>query len=221
MNGITASTAPWYASRATGVVTLVLFTGVMVLGVLINRQGRLPGLPQFAVTGLHRNISLLAVAFTAIHVVTAIMDTYVSIPVTSAVVPFASGYERFWLGLGAVALDLMAALIVTSLVRGHLSRKLWRGVHWLAYVSWPVAFLHSVGASRDLQRGPLLGLAACCAFLVAAAVIWRLAAAAREVPRARRVGALMSGHAGRARSGHPAAGGTGPSAGSRKPTTVS
>ena len=224
MNGITASTAPWYASRATGVVALVLLTGVMVLGVLIDRQGRLPGLPRFAVTGLHRNISLLAVAFTAIHVVTAVMDTYVSIPVVSAVVPFASGYERFWLGLGTIALDLMAALIVTSLVRRHLSRKLWRGVHWLAYVSWPVAFLHSIGSSRDLQRGPLLVLAVCCALLVAAAVIWRLAAVAREVPRARRVSALMSGHAGRARSSSPAAGGrtaAGPSAGSRKPTAVS
>jgi methionine sulfoxide reductase heme-binding subunit len=224
MNGITASTVPWYASRATGVVALVLLTGVMVLGVLINRQGRLPGLPRFAVTGLHRNISLLAVAFTAIHVVTALIDTYVSIPVTSVVVPFASGYERLWLGLGAIAFDLMAALIVTSLVRRHLSRKLWRGVHWLAYVSWPVAFVHSIGSSPDLQRGPLLVLAICCAFLVAAAVIWRLAAAAREVPRARRVSALMSGHpaaGGRTVAGRGTAAGADPSAGPRKPTAVS
>jgi methionine sulfoxide reductase heme-binding subunit len=206
------------------VVALVLLTGVMVLGVLVNRQGRLPGLPRFAVTGLHRNISLLAVAFTAIHVVTAVIDTYVSIPVMSVMVPFASGYERFWLGLGAIAFDLMAALIVTSLVRRHLSRKLWRGVHWLAYVSWPVAFVHSIGSSTDLQRGPLLVLAICCAFLVAAAVIWRLAAAAREVPRARRVSALMSSHSaagGRATAGRGTAAGADPSAASRKPTAVS
>ena len=45
MNGITASTAPWYASRATGVVSLLLLTAVMVLGILVNRQGRLPGCP--------------------------------------------------------------------------------------------------------------------------------------------------------------------------------
>ena len=71
MTGIN-STALWYASRATGVVTLLLLTAVVVLGILVNRQGRLPGLPSFAVTGLHRNISLLAVAFLVIHVVTAI-----------------------------------------------------------------------------------------------------------------------------------------------------
>ena len=38
MNGITASTAPWYASRATGIVSLLLFTAVMALGILVNRQ---------------------------------------------------------------------------------------------------------------------------------------------------------------------------------------
>src|SRR5258707_850990 len=60
MTGITHTTALWYASRATGVVTMLLLTAVLVLGILVNRQGRLPGLPAFAVTGLHRNVSLLA-----------------------------------------------------------------------------------------------------------------------------------------------------------------
>ena len=99
----------WYASRATGVVSLLLLTAVMLLGLLVTRQGRLPGLPRFAVTGLHRNLSLLAVAFVALHVLTAVADGYVNIPLTAAVVPLASSYERLWLGLGAVSLDLMLA----------------------------------------------------------------------------------------------------------------
>ena len=81
---MSGTTAFWYASRATGVVALLLLTAVLVLGILVNRQGRLPGLPRFAVTSLHRNISLLAVAFVTVHVLTAVLDTYVSIPVTPA-----------------------------------------------------------------------------------------------------------------------------------------
>lgn len=212
MNGLTASTAPWFASRATGIVALLLLTGVMVLGVLVNGQGRLPGLPRFAVTGLHRNLSLLAVAFTAIHVVTAVIDTFVSIPLTAALIPFTSGYEGFWLGLGAIASDIMLAIIVTSLLRRHLSRGVWRAVHLLAYASWPVAFIHSIGSSRDLQRGPLLIMAVLCALAVLAAVVSRLAVAAREVPRAQRVGSLMAALPGRRRDGRPA--------NQRKPTTV-
>ena len=146
----------WYASRATGVVALLLLTGVMVLGMLVNRQGRLPGLPKFAVTGLHRNLSLLAAVFVAIHVLSSVADGYVNIPIISAVVPFSSPYERFWLGLGAVSLDLMVAVIVTSLLRRHLSRRAWRVVHLLSYLSWPVAWVHSFFASNDLRHGSAL-----------------------------------------------------------------
>jgi methionine sulfoxide reductase heme-binding subunit len=185
------NTAFWYASRATGIVALLLLTVVLVLGILVSRQGRLPGLPRFAVTGIHRNLSLLSVAFIAVHILTAVLDTYVHIPLLSAVVPFTSGYERLWLGLGAISLDLMVAMIVTSLLRGRMNRVVWRAVHLLAYASWPVAFAHSLGSSTDLQQGWLLGLSIACALVVAAAVTWRLVQAARQVPRARRVAALL------------------------------
>jgi sulfoxide reductase heme-binding subunit YedZ len=200
MDGITSGTLPWYISRATGVVALLLLTAVMVLGILINRQGRLPGLPRFAVTSLHRNLSLMAVVFIVIHVVTAVLDGFVSIPLISSVVPFTSGYEGFWLGLGAISLDLMLALIVTSLVRGRLSRRVWKAVHWLAYASWPIAFAHSIGSSSDLQGGLMLALAVVCAVALAAALAWRLVSAAREVPRAERVSAILAAAPGRGRA---------------------
>ena len=204
---MTQATAFWYASRATGVVALVLLTAVLVLGILVNRQGRLPGLPRFAVTSLHRNISLLAVAFIAVHVLTAVLDTYVSIPLVAGVIPFASGYERFWLGLGAISFDLMLAMIISSLVRGRLNRILWRAIHLLAYLCWPVAFAHSIGSSSDLQGGWLLDLSIGCAVAVAAAVSWRLASAARQLPRAARVAAILGQQRpdGRARAKTPTA----------------
>ena len=188
------NTAFWYASRATGIVSLLLLTAVLVLGILVNRQGRLPGLPRFAVTGIHRNLSLLSVVFIAVHVVTAVADTYVNIPLLSTVVPFTSGYERLWLGLGTVSLDLMAAMIVTSLLRGRMNRNFWRAVHLLAYASWPIAFAHGLGSSNDLQQGWLLALSIVCALVVAAATVWRLAYAARRAPRASRVAAAMAEH---------------------------
>lgn len=192
VSGINSHTVLWYASRATGVVALLLMTAVLLLGLLVTRQGRLPGLPRFAVTGLHRNLSLVAVVFVVLHVLTAVADSYVRIPLISAVVPLASSYERLALGLGAVSLDIMIAVIVTSLLRRHLSRRLWRAVHLLAYVSWPVAWLHSITSSTDLRHGWFFLLGVACALLVIAAVIWRVSAASRDVPRAERVGLLMS-----------------------------
>ena len=191
MTGITHTTALWYASRATGVVTLLLLTAVLLLGIMVNRQGRLPGLPSFAVTGLHRNVSLLAVAFLAIHVITAIVDPYVTIGLAAAVLPFSSSYKPFWLGLGAISLDLMAALILTSLARARMSRRAWRGIHWLAYAAWPLAVGHSLGSSSDTRSGLVLSLLVGCVLAVAFAVAWRLSRA-REIPRASRAAAVLS-----------------------------
>jgi sulfoxide reductase heme-binding subunit YedZ len=192
VTGITHTTALWYMSRATGVVTLVLLTAVVILGMLVNRQGRLPGLPRFAVTGLHRNISLLSVIFLVVHVVTAIADPYVTIGWAATVIPFTSPYEPFWLGLGALSLDLMAALILTSLVRGRISRRVWRGIHWLAYAAWPLAVVHSVGSSADMRSGVLLGVLIGCVLAACAAAAWRLSRAARQTPRARRAIAALA-----------------------------
>ena len=192
MTGITQTTALWYASRATGVVALVLLTAVLVLGMLVNRQGRLPGLPRFAVTGLHRNISLLSVAFLAIHVLTAIADPYVTIGLAAVVIPFTAGYKPLWLGLGALSLDLAAALIVTSLARARMGRRAWRAIHWAAYAAWPLAVAHSLGSSADMRSGVLLGVLTGCVLAVCGALAWRLSRAAADIPRARRAAAALA-----------------------------
>ena len=191
MNGITQSTALWYASRATGVVSLLLLTGVVLLGVLVNRQGRLPGFPKFVVTGLHRNLSLLAVTFVAVHVLTAIADSYVSIQLAAIVIPFISSYKPVWLGLGAVSLDLVLALIVTSLLRARMSRRLWRGLHWFSYAAWGSAVVHSLYSSTDLQHGLLLSTAIACWLSVAVAGAWRMTQAGRDIPREGRAAATL------------------------------
>lgn len=206
----TQSTALWFASRAFGVVSLALLSVVMILGILVNRQERLPGLPAFAMTGLHRSASLLSLAFIGVHVGTAIADPFVSIRVVAAVIPFTSGYQPFWLGLGAIALDFVVALIITSLARFRMPRRVWRGIHWLAYASWPVALVHGVGASPDLRWGGLLVVTIICGVAVSAAVVWRVAQALAEMPRAERAAHVLgeSERAGRPApgrrgSGHP------------------
>ena len=129
----------WYATRATGLVTLLLLTVSVLLGILTAGRFASGNWPRFLTQGLHRNISLLVLAFLALHVGTTVIDTYTSIPLTAAFVPFASAYKTVWLSLGAIALDLLLALVATSLVRKRLGHRSWRRVHWLAYACWPVA----------------------------------------------------------------------------------
>lgn len=163
----------WYATRGAGATSLLLLTAVLVLGVLGARRFEAAGWPRFLVTALHRNLSLVAVAFLALHIVTAIVDPFTHLGL-AALVPFGSPYRTLWLGLGAVAFELLLAIVATSLVRGWLGHTAWRAVHWLAYVSWPVAVAHGWGTGTDAAAAWMLALDGVCALAVAAAVWFRL-----------------------------------------------
>lgn len=176
------SEALWYLGRGTGAVTLVLLTLVVALGVA-TRSGRpLPGLPRFAVAAVHRSAGLLAVVFVAVHVLALLVDPYAQLTVLDLVVPFTAAAEPLWYGLGAVALDLLLAVVVTSLLRAHLGPAAWRAVHLASYAVWPVALAHGLGSGTDAGSGWLLGLTAGCVLAVGAAVTWRFSARFAEVP---------------------------------------
>ncbi len=137
-----SSTSLWYTAPARGLVALVLFTLTMVLGITTTTRARSGNWPGFAHQELHRRVSMMAVVVLGFHILTSVMDTYVNIGWVTVVVPFASAYGRFWIGVGTIALDLMLAVFITSLLRARLRPGTWRAVHWLAYLSWPVALAH-------------------------------------------------------------------------------
>jgi sulfoxide reductase heme-binding subunit YedZ len=164
----------WYATRAAGLVALLLLTVSVLLGVLTAGRLSSPRWPRFLTVGLHRNLSLLVLAFLALHIGTTVLDSYTSIQLSAAFIPFISSYKRGWLGLGAVALDLLIALVATSLTRIRLGHRAWRLVHWSAYACWPVAVAHGVGAGTDERTAWAAGLTIGCVAAVAGAVAWRL-----------------------------------------------
>ncbi len=175
MSGILATTpALWYLARGSGVVSLALLTATVVGGITTSARWATARWPRFVVAALHRNASLLAVVFLALHVVTIVIDGYVPIRWLDVVVPFASAYRPAWLGLGAVALDLLVAVVVTSLLRGRLSRRVWRAVHWLAYACWPLAVAHGLGIGSDNRQPWMLLVDGLAIVSVAAAAWWRL-----------------------------------------------
>jgi methionine sulfoxide reductase heme-binding subunit len=163
----------WYATRAAGLITLILLTASMVLGILNAGRFATSRWPRFLVQGLHRNLSLLALTFLVLHVGTTVIDTYTSIGLSAAFVPFLSPYKRFWLGLGAVACDLLLTLVITSLVRQRIGHRLWRVVHWAGYLCWPAAIAHGLGAGTDRGTGWVLILTASCVAAVLGSVAYR------------------------------------------------
>lgn len=173
----------WYTSRATGIVSVVLLTYVVVVGVLIAGRRKPHGSGSTIFMALHRWVSLGMVVFLGLHITTAIADGYVDMSWLSVVVPFASNYQTIWVGLGTIALDLMLAVLVTSLLRHRLPERAWKAVHWAAYALWPLAVVHGfmMGSAKEWALR-LITLA--CGVVGLAAIGWR--ANTRHHDRARR-----------------------------------
>jgi sulfoxide reductase heme-binding subunit YedZ len=178
----------WYTTRGAGAVSLVLLSAVVVLGVLSSLRFEVPSWPRFLTTGLHRNLSLTAVVFLALHIVTAVVDPFTHLGWAAALIPFSSYYRTFWLGLGVIAFELVVAITVTSLVRNLLGHGAWRAVHWLSYASWPFAVLHGFGTGTDAWSAWMLAIDVICIVAVlgsGVARIWMRSPDPLSVDRAR------------------------------------
>ena len=166
--------ALWALGRGTGIVALMLMTITVVLGIL-TRSGRPAfGLPRFAVTLVHRNSALIGTAFILIHIVSLLFDPYAQLNALDFFVPFIGTYHPFWLGLGTVAVDLLIAITVTSLLRRWIGLRVFRAVHWATYALWPIALFHSVGTGTDASNPLFIVLAVVSIAAVAGSVMWRM-----------------------------------------------
>ncbi|MGH7749497.1 MAG: ferric reductase-like transmembrane domain-containing protein, partial [Candidatus Dormibacteria bacterium] len=161
----------WYTTRASGTVSLVFLTAVVVSGLLARLRFQTSGWPRFLSAALHADLALMTLLFLAIHIVTAVVDPFTSLGITPVIVPFGSAYRTLWLGLGTVSFDLFLAITATSLLRTRIGVRSWRLVHWLAYVCWPVAVLHELGTGTDPRSTWLLVVTVLCCLSVAGVLV--------------------------------------------------
>jgi methionine sulfoxide reductase heme-binding subunit len=174
--------ALWYLTRGAGAVSLVLLTTTMLMGIGNWTRWASARWPRRLGIALHRNVSLLALTFVTVHVLSAVADGYVDLRLVDAVLPFGAGYRPFWTGLGALAFDCLLALVVTSLLQRRLGWKRWRATHWLAYACWPIAVVHCLGIGTDAGTQWFTLLAATCIAAVAGAGLARAAHASTSLP---------------------------------------
>ena len=168
----------WYIDRGSGLATLGLLTISVVLGVVSVTRFHSHRWPRFALAQLHRNLSLLALAFGAVHVLTSVVDSFVPISVVDAVIPFAASYKPFWLALGTIGSDLMLAVLITTALRRRLGFQAWRSVHTLSYGCWGAGVIHSIGMGSDARSATwAVMVVAACIGAVGGALVQRTASA--------------------------------------------
>jgi sulfoxide reductase heme-binding subunit YedZ len=182
---VTSGSPLWYLARATGITALVLLTVSVVLGIVTSVRWTTPRWPRFVVEYVHRDVTLLVMALIAVHIATVVLDSFAPIGWLSGVVPLWSPYRPLWVGLGALGLDLLLAIAVTSWLRHRVGFRVWRFIHWFGYGSWAVTVVHGLGTGTDTRQPWALFVYAICIAAVLGAVWWRLSVGWERATRVR------------------------------------
>lgn len=165
----------WYFSRAAGAVALLLLAIATIIG-LIGAAPRLGPERRALVQRLHRSFTGISIVFLALHILTVVVDTYVSVSPLAVLVPFTSTYSTFWVALGTVTVDLLIAITLSSLMRRKLKHATWRYLHLSAYALFPIGAIHAIGVNGSDPSQPwMLGIFGFGAVGIVIAVIIRYA----------------------------------------------
>ncbi|MEA2655627.1 MAG: methionine sulfoxide reductase heme-binding subunit [Chloroflexota bacterium] len=145
----------WFLDRSSGEVALLLLSAAVALGIM---RSALPAFQPFLIEGIHRNLTLIAIAFGGIHIVAAVADPFAGLNTVDVLVPFLSAYRTTWLGLGVISLYLFAGVLLSSWPVRHFGRVAWQWLHRVAYAGWVAAVVHSLGAGSDARNPVFLSL---------------------------------------------------------------
>ena len=140
----------WLASRAAGIVTLVLLAIQIVLGILMshptNRSTWKQSARWFA---WHETLWLFVLAFVAAHVVAIVADPYAGVGLGGALVPGLSSYRSTAVALGTLALYALLVTGITARWTKLLPAGAWLSIHRLAIVVFGLGWVHGLLAGTD------------------------------------------------------------------------
>ncbi len=169
----------WLLLRVMGIVALAALTLSVASG-LAGPAVRTPAWRGVLVS-VHRSAAVTGLSLTVAHVLLAVVDPWVDVSVVATVVPGASDWEPGWVGVGAVAVDLLVVVAITSALRGRAPRTWWT-LHVLTYPAWLLATAHAIAIGTDAWRTPYLVAGAVGVLLVTVSAVLRAAAAGRRYP---------------------------------------
>lgn len=98
---------------------------------------------------LHQLASLLALGMAAVHILSLLGDRFIGFTIRQLLIPFMSGYQPFWTGLGIVAFYLSVVVTASFWVRKRIGNRAWKALHALSYGVFVLALAHGIFVGND------------------------------------------------------------------------
>jgi DMSO/TMAO reductase YedYZ heme-binding membrane subunit len=175
----------WYVARAGGIVAWGLLGTSVFWGLALSSRflGRRPK-PNWMLD-LHRYLGGLAVVFTAVHVIALIADSYVTFTLLGVLVPFVDDFEPAAVAWGIVAMYLLVAVELSSLLRRRLGKRMWRVLHSLSFPLFLTGTVHLLQIGTDRTTLPLRAAVLVVVTVICVATVVRVIDTDRDAQRPR------------------------------------
>jgi len=148
---MTADQFYWLLARVAGLssyaaLAIALLTGIAMRTAVLDWLGS-----NRAMRSLHEYTTVLWLPLGALHVLSLLLDSTARIGVVDVVLPFHSSYGTLAIGLGALSVDVLVAVTITSYLKRRMRKDVWLWIHRLAYAAFALIFLHSVLSGTDFS----------------------------------------------------------------------
>jgi methionine sulfoxide reductase heme-binding subunit len=172
----------WLASRASGLVALVLVTISVGLGLMMaGKVMRRPGLSR-KLLAIHEHTAVAGIIAIAIHGITLIGDPWLHPGLSGVTIPFAMGFRPLWTGLGIVAGYLAALLGLSFYARKRVGTRLWRKAHRATVIVYLLGVVHVLGAGTDASAVWFRGWVIATGVPIAGLFAYRVARSSARAP---------------------------------------
>lgn len=141
--------ASWITSRAAGVTAFLALTLDVLFGLFVSTGAVDRLIPRARSVDVHRWLSTVALALTAVHAVTLALDRFVRFDVLDLLVPFLSSYRSLAVGLGVLAAYGALVVHASFSLRRRIGAKGWRRLHYLSFFVFAAALAHGFFAGSD------------------------------------------------------------------------
>jgi predicted ferric reductase len=174
----------WYITRSSGLVAWALMAVATLWGLLLVSRVLERRPSPIWLLDLHRHLSALTVALTAVHIGALWSDDFIEFSATEILVPLTSDHETLAVGLGVAALWVLAIVEISGRLRSRLPLRVWRSLHVLSGILVVLATLHGVMIGTDLGHPVVVVVGLVLAAEVLLVLGLRVSGGRRPVPLA-------------------------------------
>jgi hypothetical protein len=154
---VVAATQRFLAFYA-GVFALVGMSVTVMVGVIATERTLLGIRHRVLAQAVHRAASFAGMAFLVAHLFVKILAGHATVADTVVFRPTS-------VGLGTLAFDLFVMIMITGMLRAWFAAGrrpwLWRVLHTVSYLAWPLAIAHGLTAGRSASGWVVWGYTLC------------------------------------------------------------